>query len=424
VGFSGGLDSHVLLHALARLRTTQGWAMRAVHVHHGLHPQADEWMQHCERVCLALGVSLSVERIAIGNHADQGLEAAARQARYACLAGQLKPGETLLTAHHRDDQTETLLLQLLRGAGVHGLAAMPAVSVFARGRHARPLLGFRRVELRRYAAEHDLQWIEDSSNLDTRLARNFLRYRVLPMLEDRWPSAVEQLARSAEHAAEAAALLDEFGARDTRMADAGEGRLSIRVLRRFSGPRQSNLLRYWIRMRHGQAASSLAVRQLLGQVTASPKTRRAAFRLGRGEIHRHRDTFVFVPPVTETPPVPISWKTGARTVLPGTGQVLRAVSSIGSGLSQATLRGRRIEIRFRAGGERVRLRGHDHRQSLKKLLQGSGIPVWRRRWMPLVYVDDTLAAIGDRWICEDFAAGPGEASLVMLIEANGHTPRG
>ena len=192
VAYSGGIDSHVLLHALVALRQSATWRISAIHIDHGLQPASADWALHCRRVCSDLKIDCAVERIDVSRVKEDGVEAAARRARYACLGRRLAAGEALLTAHHRDDQAETLMLQLLRGSGIHGLAAMPEVAPFGVGRLARPLLSFTRAALKRYAACHGLEWIEDVSNEDTRLARNFLRRRVFPLLAERWP----ELARN------------------------------------------------------------------------------------------------------------------------------------------------------------------------------------------------------------------------------------
>ncbi|OGI37123.1 MAG: tRNA lysidine(34) synthetase TilS, partial [Candidatus Muproteobacteria bacterium RBG_16_64_10] len=214
LAYSGGLDSHVLLHALAQLQRTHGLNLGAVHVDHGLQAASRDWAQHCARICAALGIPCIIERVQVPDARADGLEAAARRARYACLARHVGAGDALLTAHHLDDQAETVLLQLLRGAGVHGLAAMPAIAPFSAGVLARPLLGFTRTALAHYARAEKLQWIEDSSNRDLRRARNLVRHQVLPLLQQRWPAAVRQLAQTARHAAEAAALLDDLAGAD------------------------------------------------------------------------------------------------------------------------------------------------------------------------------------------------------------------
>lgn len=416
VAFSGGMDSHVLLHALSQLKAARGWQLYAIHVNHGLHPLADDWAGHCQQVCADLNIPLAVDRVHVASSAGIGLEAAARQVRYECLGSHIGPHEVLLTAHHQDDQAETLLLQLLRGTGVHGMAGMPAITEISRGRHARPLLSFRRNDLSRYAAENDIKWIEDSSNLDTRLARNFLRHRVLPMLECHWPATMARLAQSAAHAAEAASILDEVAGKDLVSAGANEEALSIPVLVRLNDARRNNLLRYWIRRHYGRSPGAMVVRQVQTHLARMPRTRHAAVRLGLAEIRRYRDRLHFMRKPGKGTVVIGCWDMKSPLVIPDSNWVLRAVASVGSGLSRERLRGRQLEVRLRTGGERMRTRGQKHHRSLKKLLQESAIPPWRRYQLPLLYVDGALAAAGDRWVEDSLAAAPGEPSLVLLVE--------
>jgi tRNA(Ile)-lysidine synthetase-like protein len=214
IAYSGGADSHVLLHALCELRDSSPWAVSAIHVNHGLHPQAAAWADHCLAVCERYGLACAVEHLKVRAIGTEGLEAAARRLRYATLARHIGPGEALLTAHHLNDQAETVLLQLLRGAGVRGLAGMRAVVDFSNGKLVRPLLEFTRAELLTYAQQQELRWIEDTSNRDLGRSRNFIRHQVLPLLEQRWPQAKRVIARAARHAAEASALLDLVASTD------------------------------------------------------------------------------------------------------------------------------------------------------------------------------------------------------------------
>lgn len=198
VGYSGGLDSHVLLHGLAMHRPywlTQ--KLEAIYVDHGLQTASAVWGEHCAEVCRDLNMPFRVLKIDARPVPGESPEAAARRARYAALAAELGFDSALLTAHHRDDQAETLLLQLLRGAGPYGLAAMPAVSRLGQGRLLRPFLEVDRAELLAYAGKHGLRWIEDASNTDTGFDRNYLRHRVLPLLRERWPAVNRTLSRSA-----------------------------------------------------------------------------------------------------------------------------------------------------------------------------------------------------------------------------------
>jgi tRNA(Ile)-lysidine synthase len=400
------------------LRGSLPFRLGAIHVDHGIHPSSREWSEHCRRVCARLQVEFTSERVEPGPAPHRaGPEAAARRARYALLAKHLAAGEILLTAHHRDDQAETVLHQLLRGSGLSGLSGMPALARFARGWHARPLLGFRRRALVEYARHEGLSWIEDSSNLDTRLARNFLRHRVLPLLEQRWPATVPCLARSADHAAEGAAVLDELGRADLRRCLGVDGALSLRALRRLEIARRRNALRHWIRAALGKPPQAHELDEILSSLAADTRTRHAAVTLAHGEVRRYRDQLWLLGARHEKSAgtTPLAWDPATALPLPGGGE-LRAVKTLGAGLGCARLAGRSLDIRFRAGGERVRRRGSETRQSVKKLLQESGMPPWQRACLPLVHVDGILAAVGDRWTAAEFAARAGEPGWVLVID--------
>lgn len=416
VAYSGGLDSHVLLHALVRLRPACGFSLRAVHVHHGLQPAADNWARHCERACADLGVAFITGRVRVDGVAEEGMEAAARRARYACLAKLLEPGEVLLTAHHQDDQAETLLLQLLRGTGVHGLAGMPALVPFAAGFHARPLLAFPRVELERYARAQNLSWIEDPSNRAPEIGRSLIRHRVLPLLRERWPTAGRQLAQAARHAAEAAALLDVLARADLAEC-AQDGSLRVSALQRLSPARRRNALRCWIRARGFRVPSAKQLELLLTQLESEPRTRHAAIRWRGAELRRYRD-FLVLRADTALPAMAgaVIWDGARPLLLPSIGRQLHLAPAQGRGLARARLNGATFSVRFRQGGEVCRLPGRMHHHTLKKLLQEAGVPPWERERLPLLYVRDELAAIGDRWVCEPYAARPDEPGLVVVLE--------
>jgi tRNA(Ile)-lysidine synthetase-like protein len=250
VALSGGLDSVVLLTALAahlRGRLRKRTRLRAVHVHHGLHPNADAWTEHCSTVAKQLDVPLQILRIKVARARGESLEAVARDARYAALANALGPDEVLLTAHHEDDQLETVLLQLMRGSGVAGLAAMPDVAPFAQGMLVRPLLTRSRAELEawRRSQTPPLTWVEDDTNENEQLDRNYLRRRVLPGIRARWPSASRAVSRSARHAAEARRLLDALALADVERASNGAA-LSVQHLRTLTSDRRRNAVRFWI----------------------------------------------------------------------------------------------------------------------------------------------------------------------------------
>ncbi len=414
------MDSHVLLHALWSLRAEVSWELSAVHVDHGLHPDSGQWAVHCRRVCERLGIGCAVERIE--GLSIAGREGAARRARYARLAQHLGAGEVLLTAHHLDDQAETVLLQLLRGAGVRGLAAMPELMPFARGQLLRPLLAFSRAELGDYARAHGLQWVEDTSNRDLAYSRNAVRHQLLPLMRQRWPRARESLARASRHAAEALELLDGLAAQDLEPASSGASdTLCVSALRRLAPARQRNALRYWVR-RCGYALPSAPLTEALVRLLqATTRSGQGTLRWPGAEVRRYRDTISIMRPLRAAQEnLSIPWDPRERVLVPGTGYTLRAEPSMGLGLSRARVTGVPLSVRLRRGGEHCRLPGRTHRHKLKKLLQASGLPPWVRERLPLVYAGEELAAIGDRWVCAPFAAHTDEPSLRIVLEWAGN----
>lgn len=418
VAYSGGLDSHVLLHALAALRA-QGatpFALSVVHIDHGIHPDSAGWARHCQQVCAELDVHFESARVQLDAIADDGLEAAARRARYAALKQRLAHGEVLLTAHHLDDQAETVLLQLLRGAGIPGLAAIAPIGEFGAGRLARPLLDVPRAALLAYAAQHRLQWIEDDSNSDIQYRRNLIRHRILPLLQDHWPRAAESLARAARHASDAAGLLDGLAEDDLRSCRRDTATLSIAALRTLTPPRRANLLRYWLRQQGFLAPTTRHLSELMALIAHEPTTRRACLSWPGVEVWRYRDDLHALRPR----PLPEStldlcWDMTAPLDVPQFGWRLRAVAAEGEGLASARLPPA-LHVRLRRGGESCCLPGRRHRHKLKKLLQASHIAPWQRPQLPLLYAGDTLAAVADLWVCEPYAARAGEPGVRLILQ--------
>lgn len=421
VGYSGGMDSHALLHLLAMQREL--WPERtleAIYVDHGLHPASAVWGGHCARVCRELNVPFRTLRIDARPAPGESPEAAARQARYAALAAALEPDAALLTAHHRDDQAETLLLQLLRGAGPHGLAAMPEAARLGQGRLLRPLLNVDRAALLAYAHTQQLQWIEDASNADTGFDRNYLRHRILPLLRERWPAANRVLARSARLCAETAGWLDaEADADLTRVTTARADALSVPALRELSELRQRNLLRRWLRKLGLPTPDIRQVRQILHDTLTAARDRQPCIHWPGGEVRRYRDTLYAMPPlVSHDGQRTFLWQPVANTYppleLPGWG-ILQLRETVGAGLRADILDGTTLTVRFRRGGERFRPVGRLHRQELKKLLQEAGIPPWERERLPLLYREDALLAVVGLGIAADFVADSGEAGWQLAI---------
>jgi len=413
VAFSGGLDSSVLLHALYACAGDLRADIGAVHVNHGLQVHAVDWEAHCRRVCESLDVryvSLSVDA---GAAPGESPEAAARAARYAALRQWLPAGHCLLSAQHRNDQAETLLLQLLRGSGVHGLAAMPRHSKFSDGLLLRPLLECTRAELHAYALANSLDWVEDPSNRDTAFDRNFLRAAVLPVLEQRWPGTVANLARSAGHCAEAAGLVVQLAELDLQHVRGGSpGTLALSGLRNLPEARCRNVLRHWIRARSGRFPATAILARIQQDVLASRHDAQPCVRCGQHEVRRYRDTLYLLPAHAVAPPQgEIPWSMTVPLSLPQTGGVLRATPCTGCGIRSSLVKAAGVRVRWRRGGERCQPAGLRHHHSLKKLFQEHGIAPWERELIPLIYLDDELAAVVGLWVCESFQAGPAEAGL-------------
>ena len=422
LAYSGGLDSQTLLHALASLRSQHSFSLTAIYIDHGVHTSAAAWGEHCARQCAELNVDFVSERIQVKAVNEHGFEAAARQARYAALQAALAPGEILLTAHHRNDQAETVLLQLLRGAGVMGLAAMPARTVFGVGELVRPLLGFTRAALLTYATQHRLHWIEDPSNRELHLRRNFLRAEILPRLATLWPEVDGMLARTARHAAEALELLDEVAAQDySRCRHAVyycPQALSVAAVARLSAAHQRNLLSYWLRWQGLRVPATRILNEVVTHVHHTPRSQHACVRWPDAQIWRYRDLLVAVPMQPEPrEDLNVIWDLRTPIEVPGVGR-LRAESVHGQGLSTTRLHDG-LHVRLRRGGETLLLPGRRHHHALKKLLQADGVAPWLRTRLPLLYAGENLAAVADRWVCAAYAARSDEEGLAIIWEPMG-----
>jgi tRNA(Ile)-lysidine synthase len=401
VAFSGGVDSTVLAHLLVKQRRQLG-SLRLAHVDHGLQPASAGWSLRCAELARQWRVPFVPldARIVRGKSSP---EAAARDARYALLARAMEPGEVLVTAQHRDDQAETLLLQLLRGAGVAGLAAMPAFVPFAQGFLARPLLAVARADLEATARAAGLRWIDDPSNADTRFSRNFVRHRLMPLIREHWPGADKALARSAAHMAEAAVLLHERAAQDlARLAD-GAG-LSVSALRALPVARRRNALRSFI-ARHGvEMPEASRLREMSGPLLAAradaqPEITWGDARMvrqgGRLELQKsHEKPREFVAK---------SWRWQIDRPLDLDGSSLTLLDDAKGPIDVSQLP-RVLELRARTGGERLRPSPRARTQTLKSLLQHAKVPVEDRASLPLLFAGERLIAVGDRWIDASIAA--------------------
>jgi tRNA(Ile)-lysidine synthase len=417
VALSGGRDSMALLDALAGLRDELPIALSAVHVHHGLSPNADAWAAFCADECERRGVALELHRVRVQRAPGESLEATARGARFAALAHAA--ADAVVLAHHADDQAETLLLQLLRGAGPPGLAAMPAARAAGGPAIVRPLLALPRAALELYAREHDVRWIDDESNADTGLRRNFLRHEIAPRLAAAFPGYPATLLRAAAHQAEAAQLLDELAALDAgdgvergleggRMAATLE-RARLAALAQRSLPRARNLLRWFLRRQGLPPPSTARLAAMLDQlVRAAPDAQvrlaHAGIELGvfRGRITVHASAVA---------PFTMAWSGEPALALPH--GVLEFTPAQGAGLAAGMLRAAAVTVRRRAGGERLHVAENRPGRSLKRLLYDAGIAPWQRASLPLVYCGDALAAVPGVAVDVAFRAAAGAPGVVV-----------
>lgn len=405
VAYSGGLDSHCLLHVLATsadLRTH--YSLRALHVHHGLSTHADQWAEHCLHVCRTLAVDCQVLSVTVQAAAGESWEAAARAVRYQVLSAQLGVGDGLLTGHHQEDQAETFLLQLLRGAGPKGLASMAAVMPLGCGYLVRPWLTQNRQDLHVYAETAGLQWIEDDSNADCRYDRNFLRQVILPQLKTRWPSFSATIARSAHHCAVQEQLLQDLAAQDwAQSRGAATHMLKIAALQALSVPRQQHLLRHWLHALQLPMPSTAKLTQMIEHLIPCREDASPCVAWPGAEVRRYREAiYALTPMPAHDPGLSLPWDLAAPLPLPAKLGTVDATQRQGRGLLKVPS-DQPVTLRFRQQGERFHPYGRSGSHPLKKLLQAWGIPPWQRDRVPLLYVGEQLAVVIGYAVAREFA---------------------
>lgn len=398
VAFSGGLDSTVLLHQLVCWREREpAVKLRAIHIHHGLSADADSWVEHCEKICRQWRVPLLVERVTLEAQ-GLGVEAHARQARYQALRAALQPGEALVTAQHLDDQSETFLLALKRGSGPAGLSAMPVVSAPGGSPLLRPLLNVPRASLLDWARQYDLCWIEDASNQDDAWERNFLRLKVLPLLNRRWPCFARSVARSAALCADQEHLLDELLAEELAKLVSVDGALEIAPLRNISGNRRAALLRRWLASRSAPMPSQDRLARIWREVALAREDAAPVLRSGSHEIRRYQGRLWWLKTQAAQGNTRLRWVDRCvPLILP---DALGSLKLRKGGELRAPRAEERITIRFNAPGI-LHIVGRAGGRKLKKIWQELGVAPWRRNTTPLLFYDETLIAAADLFITRE-----------------------
>ena len=396
VAYSGGPDSTALLHALAQLPDARARGLRALHVDHGLHAHSAAWVQHCQRHCATLQLPCAVLRVQVETDRGSGLEAAARHARYSAFAEQLQHDEWLLLGHHRDDQAETVLLKLLRGAGPDGLGGMRALRPFGRGQLWRPLLALSRQALRDYVEAWQLPCIEDPSNADTRLARNQLRHEILPRLRQHWPQAVDSILHSAALSRAAAdTLRTQWLTTFHALHDEASGSLDAAGWLALDPALREPLLDHWLHARGRSAPTTAQRRQIERQCAARPG-QLPCIRWPGTELHVWKQRLWALPPARSAP---VDWTVrwhGEPLALPDGGSL--SLHAVEARLAEP------LDVRLRRGGERIKPTSDAHTRELRDLFQRGAMPPWQRANCPLLYAGEELIAVADRWLSARGAA--------------------
>ena len=445
IGLSGGVDSVVLLHLLHKLAPRYSWKLSAMHVHHGISQNADAWADFCADLCARFHIPLRIEHVDIAPLRAHGIEAAARKLRHAAFAAQ--HCDFVVLAHHADDQAETLLLQLLRGAGVKGAAAMPLARSVAmlspsplRGEGGgggdktqspvllRPLLAIPRAVLLDYARQHGLRWIEDESNTDDSYPRNFLRHRVLPLLEQKFPAYRDTLARSAQHFAEASGLLDELARLDApdlfpspacgrgARGEGDEFLLEVSRLQSLSQPRAKNLLRYFLHSFGAPMPQATQLDDMLQQLCSARQDAGVCIAYGGWQMRRYQGKVYVLRALGDFDSnLVLSWQGEAELIWPALNTRLRFNQFQGSGISLAKLQCAPVTLRLRHGGETLRPQPHAATRTLKNLLQQHHVPPWQRDRLPLLYCGDELVCVPGVAIAAEYQAAAEEAGVSVVF---------
>ncbi|MDH3355161.1 MAG: tRNA lysidine(34) synthetase TilS [Chromatiales bacterium] len=413
VALSGGVDSTVLLHLMQQLQQQHDLSLSAIHINHQLQTESDGWVDQCIELCERWQIPLQVEKVIV-EKSGHGMESDARAARYRIFDAQLQQGDILLQGHHADDQAETVLMRLMRGSGVRGLAAIPAERALGHGRVVRPLLPISRQQIIDYAAHHQLNWIEDPSNSDRTIERNLIRHEILPQMERQRSGVKKALVRSAEQFLESAELLDQLAEIDLQSAQLEPLQLGCDVLLELEHGRCRNLLRYWISKNGFLTPSSAVIDRIIYEGLHSRADAHPLIDWFGAEVRRYRNSLYLMQRApSEHEYAPLKWDLCSALQLGEGLGILSSVKQIGAGIRTSLIVDNEVTIRWRAGGERIQPAGRTGHHTLKNLFQEAAIPLWQRERYPLIYIGEKLAYIPNLCAAAEFAVEKDEEGLLF-----------
>jgi tRNA(Ile)-lysidine synthase len=425
LGYSGGVDSHVLLYELTRVAPLHRITIVALHGNHQILPKSNQWEQHCRQICRKFGVQFRSHRLPVDFSREGGRENVLREARYAWFKSVMSKGDVLATAHHLDDQVETVLFRLFRGSGVRGLAGISPVRKWGQGELYRPFRDLWRSDIIEFAERHHLEWVEDGSNRDESLDRNFIRGQLMPILRSRWPGSPATIARASRHLAATEVLLEQIGSEDLGRwhlsADECQftnfGKIRVSRLMGLSPERAANLLRCWGRRAAHESPGSGQLFELLRQLERSNGAMKARLVWKSAEFRRYRNCLYLLPAQADPMPYVARFQMAEPLLdLPVVGARLRLRRGIGQGIRASGTNIRGIEVRWYTQKIGLRLSREGRTRTLRNLFQELGVPPWERWRLPVLCIDDSVVYVPGIGVAANFAALADEPGIEFLLE--------
>lgn len=401
IAYSGGIDSTVLLHAASVACASSGHTLKAIHIDHQIHPDSKAWSQHCQHQCDALNINIEIIRVDVEQFNQHGVEGAAREARYQAFENVLDSNDVLFSAHHADDQIETLLLQLFRGAGVHGLAGCASTRALGNAVLVRPLLSVSRQQIEQYAQQHRLHWLEDPSNDSIEHDRNYLRHQVMPLLHSRWQGLQDTIGRSSQWQSESMQMLNDLAELDAENAIEKSHVLEIDRIKALGNIRLKNVLRWWIRTAGYLAPSADILQSVIDDAVYSRNDSEACIRWQNNEIRKYRgQLYIQTIMSPHDSSQSYQWNLNQSLEINSLGLTLTSEQLDQFGVNLTGVEN--LLVKFRQGGEVIRPRGRGCQKDLKTLFQEQGVKPWERDRIPLLFHQQQLIFVWGYWIGEGY----------------------